>query len=608
MKIAIRFEHGGGKRWVASLDDLPVRWREEVDGVGYVARGLRLPPLPLGYHRLRVELGGEQSDALVIAAPTKAYAPPGKRRCWSVFLPLYALHTEGSWGAGDFSDLKRFAAWAGRQGSCLLGTLPLLPAFLNELFEPSPYSPVSRLFWSEFYLDVTQAPELVQCPSAQRRLNSAQFRRALEQLHREPLVDYRRGMALKREILEGLAQTFFSRRGGPPPEFCRFLKTTPQLEDYTRFRATTELRRRPWSQWPARLRGGDLRPGDYEESDRRYHLYVQWLANRQMKRLAAHARRYGAGLNLDLPIGTHSEGYDVWREQRAFALGTCVGAPADRVWTQGQNWGFPPLHPERIREHGYRYLIACLRHQMRYADLVRIDHVAGLHRLFWIPAGVPAGEGAYVHYRAEEVYALLCLESHRQHAAVVGENLGVVPPYVNSTMSRHGILKMFVVQYEVEGGVQRALKRVPADALASLNTHDMPPFAGWWEGRDIADRCALGLMSPAAARAQHQARLRRRVLMARILRRTGWLKGKATDSSSVFRACAEFLAASRAGAILLNLEDLWGETEPQNIPGTSSRERPNWRRKARYSLEEFTRLPVVSSILDSVRRLRQRTG
>ena len=322
--------------------------------------------------------------------------------------------------------------------------------------------------------------------------------------------------------------------------------------------------------------------------------------------MAAHARRYHAGLNLDLPIGTHPDGYDVWREQRAFALGTSVGAPPDRVWTHGQNWGFPPLHPERIREQGYRYLIACLRHQMHYADMVRIDHILGLHRLFWIPRGAPPGEGAYVHYHAEELYAFLCLESHWQRAAVVGENLGVVPPYVNSIMSRHGILKMFVVQYEVEGGVRRALKQAPADALASLNTHDMPPFAGWWEGRDIADRRALGLVSPAAARAKYRARLRRRALMARVLRSARWLKGKAADSSSVFRACAEFLAASRAGAILLNLEDLWGESEPQNIPGTSSGERPNWRRKARYSLEEFTRLRVVNSILDSVRRLRRR--
>ena len=394
-------------------------------------------------------------------------------------------------------------------------------------------------------------------------------------------------------------------RSGLPAALKRFLEAKPQLEDYARFRAVCERRRAPWLEWPARMRAGTLRPGDYDENDRRYHLYVQWLAHQQMGSVSARARRNRSGINLDLPIGAHPDGYDVWRERDAFALAASVGAPPDRVWTHGQNWGFPPLHPERIREQGYRYLVACLRHQMHYAAMLRIDHVLGLHRLFWIPKGAPAGEGAYVHYRAEELYAILCLESHRQRAAIVGENLGTVPPYVNSALARHGILKMFVVQYEVEGGPRRALERVPADALASINTHDMPPFAGWWEGRDIAERRALGLLDPAAARAAHKSRAARRELLAKHLRRAGWLRRTGRGVSEVFRACAGFLAASRAGALLLNLEDLWGETEPQNTPGTSSRERPNWRRPARYALEEFVRLPAVGSVFRSIRRLRR---
>ncbi len=603
LSVELSLENGESKRWLVGVADLSVRGREEVDGVRYAAYELRLPALPLGYHRLRVESGTKQAAALIVAAPTRAYSPPGKSRPWGLFLPLYALRTKKSWGAGDFSDLRALATWAGQQGSHLVGTLPLFPAFLDELFESSPYSPVSRLFWNEFYLDVTRAPELAQSAGARRRLESTRFQKALAEVRSAPLVDYRLGMALKREILEELARTFFSRRGGPPAGFRRFLKDTPQLEDYARFRATTERRRAPWPQWPARMRLGNLRPGDYDERDRRYHLYVQWLAHQQVASLT---RQNGAGLNLDLPLGAHPDGYDVWRERSTFALAASVGAPPARVWTHGQNWGFPPLHPERVREQGYRYLIACLRHQMRSAVMLRIDHVLGLHRLFWIPRGAPQGEGAYVHYRAEELYALLCLESHRERAAIVGENLGTVPPYLNSALTRHGIVKMFVVQYEVEGGSRRALERTPAEAMASVNTHDMPPFAGWWSGRDLADRRALGLVDAVAARAAHATRMKQRELLAGTLRRASWLGRKAADAPAVFRACADFLAAGRSRALLLNLEDLWGETEPQNLPGTSSRERPSWRRRAQYSLEEFARLPAVNSILRSVRRLRRR--
>ncbi len=606
LSVELRLESGESKRWITGAEDLAVRRREVVDGVRYAAYELRLPALPLGYHRLRVESGAKQAEALIVAAPTRAYAPPGKSRLWGVFLPLYALRTKKSWGAGDFSDLKEFAAWAGRQGSHLVGTLPLLSAFLKELFESSPYSPVSQLFWNEFYLDVTRAPELAQCTGARRRLDSTRFQKALAELRSAPLVDYRLGMALKREILEELARTFFSRRGGPPAAFRRFLKDTPQLEDYARFRAATERRRAPWPQWPTRMRQGNLRPGDYDERDRRYHLYVQWLAHQQVGSVSARARRNGAGLILDLPIGAHPDGYDVWRERESFALAASVGAPPSRVWTHGQNWGFPAQHPERIREQGYRYLVACLRHQMHYAAMLRIDHILGLHRLFWIPKGASQGEGAYVHYRAEELYAILCLESHRQRAAIVGENLGTVPPYLNSALARHGILKMFVVQYEVEGGSRRALERAPAAAMASVNTHDMPPFAGWWSGRDIADRRALGLVDAVAARAAHATRMKQRTLLAGYLRRAGWLDRKAAEAPSVFRAWARFLAAGRSHALLLNLEDLWGETEPQNLPGTGSSERPNWRRRAQYSLEEFMRLPAVNLILRSVGRLRRR--
>ena len=606
LEAELRLEGGEIIRWFASLAALPVEERARVGGEQYVARRLPLPPLPLGYHRLHLRVARREFEALILAAPREAFAPAGRERSWGLFLPLYSLRTKSSWGAGDFTDLGVFSRWMAREGGRLVGTLPLLAAFLGEPFEPSPYSPASRLFWNEFYVDVTQAPELARCAEAKRILNSAEFQRELDALKAAPLVDYRRGMALKRGVLEPLAESFFS-LGTKPATFARFLEAHPEAEDYARFRAVTERRGAPWREWPARLRVGHVRPGDYDQAARRYHLYAQWLAHSQLERFSARAARRGQGLYLDLPLGVHPAGYDVWRHRDAFALEASGGAPPDPVWTTGQNWSFPPLHPERLREQGYDYFIACLRHQLRHASLLRVDHIMGFHRLFWIPAGSAEGAGAYVRYRAEEFYAILCLESQRHRAVIVGENLGSVPEYVNRALKRHGIQSMSVVQYELEGNLRRALRAVPLDSLAGVNTHDMPPFAGWWEGEDIADRLARGLIKPDGARKEYEGRALRKNFLMSFLRRRGWLGRAATDAAALFRACARYLAAGPARALVLNLEDFWTETAQQNIPGTMT-ERPNWKRKARYALEEFSRDRTLRALLREVNRLRKRLG
>lgn len=602
----LRLESGELIRWFAPLASLRVKEREQIGGESYVARRLPLPPLPLGYHRFRACIARREFEALIFAAPREAFAPTGRERAWGLFLPLYSLRTKRDWGAGDFTDLEVFSRWIARAGGRLVGSLPLLAAFLNEPFEPSPYSPASRLFWNEFYVDVAQAPELGRCAEARRILNSADFQRELEALRAAPLVDYRRGMALKRRVLEPLAESFFSRRT-KSVEFGRFVDANPETEDYARFRAVAERRRAPWPEWPARLRAGKLEADDFDEPARRYHLYAQWLAHSQLERFSARAARRGEGLYLDMPLGVHPLGFDVWRHQDAFALEADGGAPPDPVWTTGQNWSFAPLHPERLREQGYTYFIACLRHQLRHATYLRVDHIMGFHRLFWIPKGAADGEGAYVRYRAEEFYAILCLESHRQRTVIVGENLGSVPPYVNEAVDRHNIQKMFVIQYELESDLSTALKSVGADSLAGVNTHDMPPFAAWWQGEDIADRLSRGLISPAAAREEYEGRARRQNFLANFLRRRGWLGRAAMDAATVFRACARFLAAGPARALVLNLEDCWSETAQQNIPGTLT-ERPNWRRKAQYALEEFSRRRSLGALLRELNRLRKRRG
>jgi 4-alpha-glucanotransferase len=302
----------------------------------------------------------------------------------------------------------------------------------------------------------------------------------------------------------------------------------------------------------------------------------------------------------------HPASYDVWRERDAFAEGVSAGAPPDTFFTKGQDWGFPALHPQRIREQEYRYPIACLRHLMRRAAVLRLDHVMWMHRLFWVPSDLEARDGVYVRYPAEELYAILCLESHRARTVVVGEDLGTVPPAVRRAMARRGVLRTSVLQYELRPNLRAPLRPIPASAMASLNTHDMPPFASMWEGRDIEDRLSLGLLDDKAARKEHRDRDRARRALIRLLRREGRLESRHPSGPEVLRGALRHVAASKARMAVIALEDLWWETLPQNTPGTDD-ERPNWRRRARLAFESFRESPEVVGTLQEMDRLRRGT-
>ena len=613
-------ENGERRAWTYDLDSLPqatprIRW-------------LALPEaLPPGYHRLEVKLGGRVARALVIAAPVRAFAGDGKP-FWGAFLPLYALRTARSWGIGDLTDLAALAEWTAGHGGGAVATLPLLATFLDVPCEPSPYAPASRLFWNELYLDPRQLPEATLCPAAQRLLESSELAAEMRALAALPLVDYPRVATLKRRVLDEMAAWCFANPGPRRQELERFAAARPGLADYAAFRAVGDRRGESWQAWPARLREGSLAPADYDAEDYRYHLWAQWAMEQQMEQAARSARgaasgssdraagNHGAagsagrpGLYLDMPLGVHASAYDVWRERDVFAAGASAGAPPDAFFTRGQDWGFPPLRPDRLRERGYDYLIASLRHHLRHAGVLRLDHVMQLHRLFWVPRGLGQAGGVYVRYPHEELYAVLSLESHRHQALIVGENLGTVPPEVNESMARHGVLGMYVVQYELApgGGLQR---EPPPASVASLNTHDMPTFRGSWEGRDVDDLQALGLFDERQAAEERQRRgaQRQQLAGAAAAHWPGAWDGRSDPLPLVLRDRLEHLAASPARMVLVNLEDLWYETEPQNVPGTREDQRPNWRRKARLSFEDMTRRPEVAAALERIDQLRRGVG
>lgn len=524
-----------------------------------------------GYHD--GEIKGQRT--FVISAPRRAFFPGN--RSWGIFVPIYSLHSKRTPRAGDLTDFENVMDWMHGLGGTVAGTLPLLGAFLGEPFEPSPYSPATRLFWSEFYIDVGRVPEF----SGRHSLRSAKPSK---------YVDYRGVMADKRRVLERLAKRFFL-QGEPRrrEQFARFLRENKGVQDYAEFRAVTDRQRKGWPAWPARLRDGTIRKTDYDEATRNYHLYAQWIIQEQLHALSKTAAARGQFLYLDFPLGVNPAGYDIWRNRELFVGGVAGGAPPDPVFTKGQNWGFPPMNPEAMRLNRYQYVIAFLRNHFRYAKLLRVDHVMGLHRLYWIPDGLTGDKGVYVEYPAEELWAILCLESHRYRAGIVGENLGTVPPVVNAAMKRHDIREMYVVQYEIMGNTKKPfLRTVPAKSVASLNTHDMPPFRAFLDGTDIDDRFDLGLLNEKAVRQERKER----AVMRRKLRS--------------FRSAIQFLSDSMASVVLINAEDLWQERLPQNVPATN-KERPNWRRRVRPSVEQIRKMAGIAEVLSNVFAQRSRS-
>jgi 4-alpha-glucanotransferase len=518
--------------------------------------------LPAGYHELAIEGPGVAAEALLLVAPRPS---PSTTRSFGVFAPIYGLRGRSDWGVGTFTDLANLADHVGALGAAVVGTLPMFPIFFTPPVDPSPYLPVSRLFVNELFIDVEALPEFAASDEARALAGSADLRRDLATLSQAPSVDYGEVMARKRRVLEACAAELdTSPATGRRGEFEAFLGGHPELASYSDFRAAGERLGTGWRDWPSEP--GRLPEGAVDPAAQRYHRYVQFAASEQLAAAAA-GEGNRAGLYLDLPVGVHPDGFDTWSRAALFAAAT-VGAPPDRLAPEGQAWGFPPMHPQRIRHERYRYVISCFRNLLAHARVIRIDHVLGLQRVFWIPEGASAESGAYVHYPREELMAIIALEASRANAVVVGEDLGTVPAGIRQAMDRDAMLHSFVYQFAASSTDPLPQPRSPS--MASLGSHDLPRFAAFWQGADIDDRVARGVTTKPAAAAEHVERQRLVGAVTRPL----------ADRSihGAFTACVGSLAAGPAPYVMVDLADLEGETEPDNRPGTGP-ESGNWRRR-----------------------------
>lgn len=518
--------------------------------------------LPSGYHRLAVEASGRRETCTVIAAPVQAWRRPGSHRSWGVATQLAALRSARSRSLGDLQDLESLCRWVRDRGGDLVTVLPLLPTFNSEPPEPSPYSPVSRLFWSELILALGDAHR----PSA-----------------RPTTLDVTRADAEVRTALAG--------HPVPHPSLV-----DEELVRYARFRGAQAQLGRNWRAWPSQARAGTLVPHQVDSEDERFHLVAQTLVRRQLHDLRTRLEHDGIRLGLDLAVGVHPDGFDPWSRQTLFAEGISVGAPPDAGFPSGQDWGFAPVLPAASRSEGHRYLAASIGLQAGLAGVLRVDHIMAWTRLYWIPHGFGLHEGTYVSYPAEELFAILTLESNRNRCEVVGENLGTVPPEIDEALPRHRIWGMYLAQFQASKGPDVTPPAARDSAL--VGTHDTPTFAGWLAGNDIAERVRYGLLAQKAAPAVRKERSGATHQLAKRL-------GRRVEEPDAFLAeLLEWLGRSDSPLVVPWLEDLWLEDQAVNLPGTRSQERPNWQRPMRRLLDEVFTDPEVDGLIRRLHRAR----
>jgi 4-alpha-glucanotransferase len=568
--------------------------------------------LPLGYHRVE----GERGSTLLLVAPSRCHLPAwlaGGGLAWGLVAHLYALTSRASWGMGDLGDLARLA---GPQAAGALGAAFVLlnPLHAAAASQPSPYFPSSRLFRNPLYLRVEAVPELARLDQA-GRARVAELAAAGRRLSAGARIDREAVERLKDEALRRCHQTLDA-DPARVAALAAYRAATPGLDQFAAFSGLQRELGRDWRDWPAPYRDPDgaapRRWAAGHPGEVRYHAWLQWLLDQQL----AAVPRLAVGLLGDLAVGVDPGGFDAWTFQRELASGVTVGAPPDPLGPHGQDWGFPPFVPARLAAAGYQPFVRTLRAGFAHVKGLRVDHVMGLFRLFWIPEGRPPTEGTYVRYPAEDLLGVLALESQRAGALVIGEDLGTVAPGVRERLAAEQVLSYRLIWFEraQDGAGLRRAADYPRLALAAATTHDLPTVAGFFSGADLAHLRDIGVVAEAdlaatAARQEAERAALRALLTAEGLLPAGPAGGRRVrrgnppaaapepspdqdDVAGLIAALHAFLARTPSMLVAATLEDALGTTERPNVPGTID-QHPNWSLRLPVRVEDLAADPWV---------------
>ncbi|MBM3747656.1 MAG: 4-alpha-glucanotransferase, partial [Acidobacteria bacterium] len=631
--LEVRLEDGGIRRWEASLDGLETSTWAELRGRTFVRKQLPLPEdLPLGYHDVTVELEREGAPAITGAArlilcPERAYTPRVLRdggRTAGLAIALYGVRSARNWGCGDFTDLERLIDWlAEAVGASFVGLNPLHDIPNRRPFNLSPYLPATAFYKNPIYLDLERVEEFHRSPRARAWLARPEIQAEIEELRQAELAEYERVHALKLRALRLAFPVFLRQLWRDSPraaQFREFVAREGELLDRYATYCVLDLwirARHPgvwvWPDWPEPYRDPDS--AAVQRFARRhwrtvlFFKWIQWQVDLQLAAAQEHARRRGLAIGLyhDLALATDRCGADFWAYRSFYVSGCRVGAPPDGFAPKGQDWAFPPPDADRHRQDGYRLLVESVRHNLRHGGALRIDHVMRFFRLYWIPEGLDPAQGAYVQGDWQDLLRILALESVRHRVAIIGEDLGTVTAEIRRTLDQFGIIGYQVPYFEKQpSGEFRAPSQYRPSALVSSSTHDLPTLAGYWVGRDIEARRAAGLLPDEASyERQLSDRAADKQQLLTLLLRLGLLPEgfpRRADQApeltgELHNAVVGLMALTPCRLMALNQEDLFKETEQQNLPA-STWQYPNWQRKMKYSLEalrasparEFTRM------------------
>lgn len=608
VSVSLTIEDESGRRDHFEIEGVSAADSRNIDGVRYVRAELpNRTDRDLGYYGLSVLCrtpSGELTGRMrLIITPDSCYEPP--ERTWGIYANLYALRSGRNWGVGDLADLHEMLRWAGSElGAGFIGINPL-HAIPNRMpYGISPYSSTSRLYSNFIYLDL----ERVSSSADYRKLiQSPEFRAEIELLRSSDLIDYERASSLKMRALRAAFEDFNEHHlktgTSRAEDFKQYVECEGRpLEAFATFTALDEHLRAEnpglyrWQDWPAEYRNPDG-PAVAEfkkshEKDVLFYQYVQWLIDRQLRDIADEAKALGmsVGLYEDLAVGSSGTGSDAWSFPEVFAFGIEAGAPPDAFNLHGQTWGFPPLIPERLRETGYDLFIQTIRNNLKHSGALRIDHALGLFRLFWVPEGMSPKEGTYVRYPHEDLLRIIALESVRNRAVIIGEDLGTIGKEVREDLLSFGMLsyRLFYFERDWDEGVFLPPEKYPEMALTAVTTHDLPTLRGYWVGHDIEVKKELGLYPDEET--YEKDKIERDNVRGRILDVLSYClpegqEAPETMTPELSLCVHRHLGRTPSRLVVVSLDDVLGVLNQQNMPGTIDAH-PNWRQKYPVTLED----------------------
>ncbi|MEX1178872.1 MAG: 4-alpha-glucanotransferase [Nitriliruptor sp.] len=535
--------------------------------------------LPLGYHDAYVE--GREAPVRVIVSPGRCHLPPSAAG-WGWALQLYALRSSSSWGIGDLRALRDVAAWSRTVGAGVVLTSPLGAVTPVTPRETSPYYPTSRRFLDPLLLAVDEVPGFDALPDAARLTEAGRSLTTSDPIDRDAVAVAKFG------VLERIWNEVDGTRDDPALARLE-AERGEDLRTFATFSTLAEQHGGGWRTWPEELRhpaSPAVRAVADEHRDRvRFHTWLQLLCDQQLARAGAELPLLG-----DLPIGADPDGADAWAWQDVLAPGVSVGAPPDELGPQGQDWTLPAFVPWKLRAARYEPFIATIRAAFRHVGGLRIDHVLGLFRLFWIPPGGTAADGAYVQMPSRDLLDIVALESVRAGAFVVGEDLGTVGEGVREELDARDLLRYQVFWFEED-----PVAAWTAKALASVSTHDLPTVAGIWTGDDARMQAALGHEPDERWHAE---------LRARIRDATGLDAAASADEAVV--ALHAHVAGGPNRLVLAQLDDALAVSDRPNVPGTDRHARPaNWSLPLPVTVEELGDHPTVRAVASAMTEARR---